>query len=128
MLFYSILRHFATKARENANLKKEEFLFFSKNKKRRTTKKEKMVTYEWNIPSQNHCSMRLVLLRKIDKLSCVCMWKKLNRTHLCAISQKVCAGGFFSWLCKEKIQYSYAQKIQHKKLHQIKKVNVLSFW
>ena len=45
MLFYSILRYFATKARENANLKKEEFLFFSKNKKRKTTKKEEMVTY-----------------------------------------------------------------------------------
>ena len=43
MQFYLILRYFATKGRENANLKREEFLFFQKNKKRKTTKKEEMV-------------------------------------------------------------------------------------
>ena len=47
MILYilSILHYFASKARENANLKKEEFLFFSKNIKRKTTKKGEMVTY-----------------------------------------------------------------------------------
>ena len=44
--FNGILRYFATEECENANLKKEEFLFFSKNKNRKTTKKEEMVTYD----------------------------------------------------------------------------------
>ena len=41
------------KARENANLKKEEFLF-SKNKKRKTTEKEEMGTYGLAITTNRH--------------------------------------------------------------------------
>ena len=47
--FYSILRYFVTKARENAHLKKKDFLFFSKNRKRKITKKEEMVTHALHV-------------------------------------------------------------------------------
>ena len=38
----AISRYFATKARENANLKKEKFFFFSKIKSGNHTKKRKL--------------------------------------------------------------------------------------
>ena len=44
--FNGILRYFAPKARETANLKKRGIPLFFKNKKRKTTKIEEMVIYE----------------------------------------------------------------------------------